>query len=109
MSVYFQIQSGKPNDVVSTLKRRISGMTRMNKVSNFKIGITNYPFRRWNEQHKNNYDEMLVVYQSESISNVSQLETELINHNWECCDNLRAGGGGSIGEPPYYLYVVIAY
>ncbi len=50
---------------------------------------------------------MAVVYQSSSIENVSQLEWLMIEHNRELADNIIAGGGGSYGNPPYYLYVVV--
>jgi hypothetical protein len=53
---------------------------------------------------------MLVIYQSSSIDCVSELECELVNHNWDHCDNLVAGGGGGIGRfGPFYLYVVVKY
>ena len=53
---------------------------------------------------------MLVLYQSSSINCVSQLECELVEHNWEFCDNMIGGGGGPVGRfGPYYLYVVVKY
>ena len=52
---------------------------------------------------------MIVLYQTDSIDYVSKLEAALIEHNWELTDNQVGGGGGGIGEPPYYLYVVVLY
>jgi hypothetical protein len=52
---------------------------------------------------------MFAVYQSTSIDSVSRLEDELVEHNRDLADNIVAGGGGSIGSPPYYLYVVVKY
>lgn len=109
MSVYYDFNTGKPSNILTNVVRRISAFTRQGRVCNFKIGITNYPERRWNQAYKTIYDKMLVVYKTSSIKYVSALEFELINHNWFHCDNLIAGGGGAIGKPPYYLYVVLKY
>jgi hypothetical protein len=110
MSVHYNCTTGRPAEVISTIRRRVSAFTRSGKVTRFKIGISNNPDRRWNESYKYAYDEMLVVYSSSSINNVSAVEIELVNHNWECCDNMIAGGGGSIARSgPYYLYVVVKY
>ena len=57
----------------------------------------------------NYYDKMFVVYESTSINSVSRLEDELVEHNRDLADNIIAGGGGGIGNPPYYLYVVVKY
>jgi hypothetical protein len=110
MSVYYDYDTGRPGSVLSNVRRRISSFTRFGKVRKFKIGITNSPERRWRQCYESVYDEMLVVYQSSSIYCVSELEYELVNHNWFHCDNIIAGGGGGIGRtPPYFLYVVVKY
>lgn len=110
MSIHYSANTGLPKKVLPTVRRRVNAFTRSNTVFNFKIGITNNPERRWREDHKNVYDEMLVVYQSSSINCVSEFERELVNHNWQCCDNQIAGGGGGIGRMgPFYLYVVLQY
>lgn len=110
MSVYYSYLTGNPADVTTPLIKRVSAFTRNSKVTNFKIGITNDPDRRWRELHKFSYDEMLVLYGSSSINNVSLLETWVIEHNRDHCDNIKAGGAGGIAElPPYYLYVVVKY
>lgn len=102
--------TGRPKDVLPSVRRRISAFTRICNVSQFKIGITNNPERRWKQAHKDIYDEILVLYESSSIRSVSSLEYELVNHNWDFCDNLIAGGGGGIAiTSPYYLYIVIKY
>jgi len=110
MSVYYDYDTGRPNAVLAMTRRRISAFTRLGSVRKFKIGITNNPERRWRESYARAYDEMLVVYASSSIDCVSQLEFELVNHNWGYSDNLVAGGGGGIGSiGPFYLYVVVRY
>lgn len=106
MSVYYEYETGRPNDVLTTIARRISAYSRLMLVERFKIGISNNPGRRWRETYKYAYDEMIVLYSTTSISNVSILENLLVERNFDLCDNLIAGGGGNIGEPPYYLYLV---
>lgn len=106
MSVQYDYETGRPNEVLTTITRRVGAYTRRNLVERFKIGISNNPDRRWREAYKYAYDEMLVLYCSASISNVSILEDLLVEQNFDLCDNLIGGGGGNIGEPPYYLYLV---
>ena len=62
--------------------------------------------RHWPAQDE--YDQMMVLYESFSIDCVSQLERELIEHSEEFARNMLNGGGGHIGKTgPYYLYVVL--
>jgi hypothetical protein len=107
--VFFDIVSGWPKKIVTTILRKLSAYTRQDRVDYFKIGITNNPKRRFQEEHKYNYDEMIVLYKSKSIDNVSELEDELIEHNRDLADNIIAGGGGNIGNPPYFMYVVLKH
>lgn len=99
--------TGWPKNVVTIVLRRISAYTRTNVVRYFKVGISADPDRRFNEEHKYNYDQMIVVYRSDSYDNVCELERELVEHNKGLADNLIAGGGGRRGDPPYFMYVVI--
>jgi hypothetical protein len=107
--VIYNYCTGKPSAVVSDVLRSISAYTREDRVRFFKIGITNDPDRRFQEAYPKHYDKMFAVYQSTSIDSVSRLEDELVEHNRDLADNIVAGGGGSIGSPPYYLYVVVKY
>lgn len=110
MSVFYSLIKGRPTNVLSSVKRRISAFTRSCNIYRFKIGITSSPERRWKESYQGVYDEMLVLYESSSINSVSSLEYDLVNHNRGYCDNLIAGGGGGIAaRSPYYLYIVIKY
>lgn len=107
--VVYNYFTGSPKSVVSNVLRSISVYTRKDRVRFFKIGITNDPERRFWEEHASYYDKMIVVYQSSSITNVSILEDELIEHNRALADNIIVGGGGDYGNPPYFLYAVIKH
>jgi hypothetical protein len=105
--VSYNYLTGWPQEVVSDVVRSIGAYTRRDRVRGFKIGITGDPERRFREAYAHAYRKMAVVYQSSSIENVSQLECLMIEHNRELADNIIAGGGGSYGNSPYYLYVVV--
>ena len=106
MKVNWQIKKGWPNALASALTRQISQLVRADRGwSRFKIGITNDPARRAN-QYGDEYEEMIVIYETSSASNVDSAERYLIDYYYGVADGLRAGGGGPKGDPPYYLYVV---
>ena len=104
MSVNFAYLTGSLKDVFPLTVRRVSALVRNS--DGFKIGISNDPIRRWNEAHRKTYDDMIVLYGSNSIDKVSTLEVALIERYAMRCDNLIAGGGGNIGPAPYFLYLV---
>jgi len=90
--------------------RRLSALTRSDRVRRFKIGITNKPKARAAQpDYSEHYDEMIVLYRTRSLNFVRQAETRLVKHYqpYQLCRNINAGGGGNFGEPPYFLYVVI--
>src|SRR5258708_2151840 len=102
--VRFECLKGTPQEVAIPLIGKISALTRVDRVDGFKIGITNDPTRRFSA-YGDDYEDMIVIYQTNSIDSVSFVETLLIEHNWEFADNEIGGGGGAIGDPPYFLYV----
>lgn len=106
-NIIYNYFTGRPQDVVSDVLRSISAYTRVDRVSAFKIGITNDPERRFREEYAGWYSKMAVVYRSSSKENVRQLERELIEHNREIADNIISGGGGRDSNPPYFMYVVM--
>jgi hypothetical protein len=108
-AVHFDLTTGRPADVASTLRRRVSAYTRDDRVNRFKIGITSNPLGRFSNGYARDYDQMIVVYRSASLDSVSQVECDLIEHNAEITRNRIAGGGGDYGEPPYCLYLVVRY
>jgi regulatory protein YycH of two-component signal transduction system YycFG len=105
--VVYSYWTGNPSSIVSSVLRSISAYTRVDRVSYFKIGITCNPENRFRQAYVSSYDRMIVVYKSDSIKNVRELECLLVEHNRELCDNIIAGGGGNYGEPPHYMYVVL--
>ena len=106
-TVHFAVETGRPSEVATTLRRRLSAYTRKDRVHGFKIGITNNPHARFSSGYSKDYDEMIVLYKSSSLDSVSEVERDLIDHNKEITENRIAGGGGDYGDPPYYLYVVL--
>lgn len=107
--VVYSCFTGRPPNIVSCVSRVISACTREDRVRRFKVGITNNPEIRFQRAYSKLYDKMIVVYRSSSLSNVSDLECDLIEHNRELADNMIGGGGGNYGDPPYFMYVVIKY
>ena len=81
--VHFDLTTGRPADVASTLRRRVSAYTREDRVGRFKIGITNNPHSRFSNGYARDYDEMIVLYRSSFLDSVSQAECDLIEHNGE--------------------------
>ena len=107
--IQYDVDTGWPSGL-DTMNYRISALTR--RWSEFKIGITNNPERRWREEYEGQYDEMTVVYETSSRRNAATLETWLIDYYKahsslaEKLNNDRRGGGGPKGEGWYYVYVV---
>lgn len=99
-------ETGFPRNVLPSVVRRISSLTRRNKVSKFKIGFTSDPSKRATA-YVDSFDRMVLVYQTSSHQNVALLERLMIEHNSELSENLVSGGGGRKGQPPFYLYVVL--
>lgn len=84
---------------------KIGALTRDYLVSNFKIGITGDPERRAHE-YGEFYGEMVVLYETRSEAHVRDSERDLTSLYEGYCDNSITGGGGTLGGPPYYLYLV---
>ena len=97
------VQTGRPNQIISTLRRRISALIRADVA--FKVGITNNPQARA-RAYGYEYDEMIVLYTTSSDNYVRDLESALVYEYWYMNDNYTGGGGGGRGMPPYYLYIV---
>lgn len=102
-----KVESGPLSDkTVVNVSRRITRLTVNRK---FKIGITSNPERRADEycyDTGNKYQEMVVLSQSESSGIIRELERRLVSKHRAESDNKQGGGGGHLGKPPYYLYIV---
>ncbi len=96
------------NSLISDLPRIVSALTRSDRVANFKIGISGDPEKRAEEyEDEGIYDEMVVLYKTESERFVRDGERFLIDRYRDVCENTIGGGGGRLSGPPYYLYVVV--
>ncbi len=78
--VYFALITGKPSMVASALRRCVSAYTRENLGRRFKIGFTNDPDARFSK-YGAAYHQMVVLYKSDSLDSVSEVERDLIDHN----------------------------
>ena len=103
MVITCNIRTGRFQAVMSFLRRSISQYRRGS--SQFKIGITNSPRRRAIE-YGWEFDEMVVLYKTSSSDFARDTEAILVDEYWEDCDNEIGGGGGPLGQAPYYLYIV---
>jgi hypothetical protein len=77
------------------------------------IGFTNNPCRRAKQHERNKpdtYEDMIVLYETSSLSNVVDVERSLIDlAQSRYLVNSRTGGGGREGPGPYYVYVLIPF
>lgn len=117
MEVINATRTGWPSAVNRDLDDRL---TQLTKNCDFKIGITNSPYRRADEYNRREkFDKMTLLYWTSSSKNAKELEIEMISSfrnkfdirdrlrfNQGRCQNIRSGGGKIIPESSYYLYVV---
>lgn len=99
-------RAGHPDDVISTLKRSVGQLAK--NVGSFKIGRTCDPEARAGARDYAKFDELIVIYETTSAEHVNDVERELIEYYETHYDigNFRGGGGGPLGHPPYFVYVV---
>lgn len=105
-NIVFVPVTGPPTSVLSTLRRKVAGLVRSDRVVRFKIGRTNDFVTRMAAY--SDYHEIVIVYRSESIEHANTVERELTEH-FNDSDNLVRGGGGPPGGGPYFIYVVVKY
>jgi len=104
VTVRYAMETGWPSQL--GLRRRISAYARTDRASGFKIGITSNPEQRMSNYGRA-YTQMVVLYQTSSDRLVRGTESQLIDYHWDYSDNQAGGGAGTLGSPPYYLYVVM--
>ena len=104
MEIRWEQEHGWPSQL-RTIKYRVSALVR--KSEGFKIEMTNRPPTRAGA-YGEDYDEMIVLYETSTRKNAEELERELICHylNREDCENQVCGGAGPPGRGRYYVYVV---
>lgn len=93
---------------LSTLRRKISQIIRHWRIH--KIGITANPVRREREHLADGYRDVRLLLKTTSRAVIRAIEAELIHYYWfePGNENRTGGGGGRLGEGPYYLYVALA-
>jgi hypothetical protein len=113
------VVSGWPTKMWQTIAKKISALSREDRVKSWKVGITWRPEQRARgyEGTDPNFDSMEVIYQSSTREHVIQLETWATEQYAGHCDktdrrlrckNKNKGGGGPTSElaDANYLYVV---
>ena len=96
-------------ECLTPVKQCISGLTR--NVMRMWIGVTSDEERdgcrwRWNNKYKRyGLNNMAAVYVTNSMDDRANMEAELIDFYQDYLDNVRGGGGGRAGNPPYVVYV----
>ena len=99
-----RIDTGHLKSALTTMRRRLSAYSSWNE--SFKIGITGDPESRA-RSYRGQYDKMIVLYETSSRSKIKMMEATLVDEYREYCDNSIGGGGGAVGGPRYYLYIVV--
>jgi len=105
MDIRWEDSTGWPSQL--NLIPSLSAYVREDRVKKFKIGITSNPEQRKNG-YSNAYDEMLVLYCTDSKENVRVMEKYLTDNykpHYRGCKN-EARGKGPLCEPPFYCYIV---
>ena len=105
MDIQWKDSTGWPSQL--NLFPSLSAYVREDRVKKFKIGITSNPEQRKNG-YSNTYDEMLVLYRTNSKENARVMEKYLTDNYkpyYRGCKN-EARGKGPLCEPPFFCYVV---
>ena len=108
MKLRWHCKTGWPSNQTE-LAARVSAFGRADRVSAWKVGITNAPQVRERQYVRAglHYDEMIVLYRSSSREHVLSMESEII-HGWrDTLDNANAGWGGPRPAGPHYVYLVV--
>ena len=111
MDISCDYYTGHLVHVQTVLRRRVRVFTK--KWYWVKVGITNNPNTRANQHIRNDpdWERMVVLWKSSSVTKIRQAESLLINYLWEHegLDNMIDGGGGRQARVgPYFLYVLLS-
>lgn len=101
-----KIETGWPNNIMVILKRKVRYIVDKVEVKEFYIGRTN-DLKATLNRHRCN--EIVPIYQSDSIPNICVVEDELINTfiSYSKCSNDADNSKGNISEE-YVNYVYVA-
>ncbi len=102
MDVIWDIWTSWPSQI--DINARLSPLTQSDHCSSFRIGITGNPYERAS-RYESSYDELIVLYESDSDQHARDTERYLAYYYWDYCDNSMNGGKALMG-PPYYIYLV---
>jgi hypothetical protein len=102
MDVIWDVWIGWPSQI--DVNARLGPLTRSDHCSSFRIGITGSPYERAS-RYEASYDELIVLYESDSGQHVDDTQRYLTYYYWDYCDNTM-NGEEALTSPPYYLYLV---
>ena len=91
----------------ATLVRKVAQLSRKDRASRSKVGITSDPRDRASrDDYVGTYDQMILLWTSWSESDVRDIEKALTEKFGDALDNEVMGGAGSLGSPPHHVYLV---
>jgi hypothetical protein len=114
--VYYRDITGWPSNISKIIRLKV-GALAWHGAFHRKIGITNYPERRWTQAYRHHgWVQMHVVYRSNSYEHVCELERMMVDrfrdeimlspgYYW---NGTGGGGGRKPYDGPYFLYLVTA-
>ena len=107
MNLKYDYWTGPINEVERSLISSIAQYIR--HYNNVKIGRTNNPSRRFDDHGRSSigWNIMVVKYKTTSANYINRLEKLLIDRYRPYLLNEIGGGGGPLGDGPYYLYVLL--
>ena len=108
MTIHWNTHTGHFPEAKRRMYQKVYRLHKSDFVKSYKIGITNDPDGRLRDYqlYGHRYNHLYVIYETQSLVYVREMEKYLVKKFWDHCDNQIRGGGGGYGYPPYYTYVV---
>lgn len=110
-NIYDEIQTGRLQEVLPKIKRKLNSIITNGNYSWAYVGRTSNVNRRIS-QHKSErgkFDSVYVIYKTQSFEYVKRVENGIIEYLKEGKKinllNKSSGSPGPKGKPPYYVYV----
>jgi hypothetical protein len=98
--------TGHFDDIKRSVYVKVNNLKNSSKIKKIKIGITCDPNSRAAKYSTDGYTHMYLIYKTNSLDYVREMESYLIGNFMIHSDNYIGGGGGNFGLPPYFTYVV---